>query len=271
MTRDVNLTSQAWCDLIFAGKNRYYGAYEIRRKSSGRHLNALLIVVAAIVAVLFAVKVYGKINASGDASSAGMETPVTMSVIDLSIPKPENRVVMEPPQEAVKLKAAIRYTEYRVDNTATDDDEPVTMDDLNASTDIIFTDNIAGSADPDAIDPHSVPPKSIVPEIFREPAIRDFAEIMPHYPEDLTRYLAENLRYPVADMENGTHGRVLIRFVVNVDGSIGNVEVLRSLSPGCDREAVRVIKSMKKWIPGRQNGVAVAVYFALPVRFALAN
>jgi protein TonB len=275
MTRDVSLNSQAWCDLVFNGKNRCYGAYEMRRGSSGRHLIATLIVTAAIVSALFAVRMYGKINAGGNDDTASMSTPVTMSVIDLSLPKPENLVTMEKPREVVKVKSSIVYTTVVIDKNARIEDEMLTMDNVNKSTAIVGHVNIDGDDDdPDAKDPNDVAdPPHIIP-VYVAPAVMDFAEIMPVYPggdRELMRYLSENLKYPVADMEAGIHGRVQLRFIVGIDGSISDVSIVKSVSPNCDREAVRVVKSMTKWIPGRQNGKAVPVYFSLPVKFALVS
>ena len=81
------------------------------------------------------------------------------------------------------------------------------------------------------------------------------------------KFIRDNLKYPVIAQENGIQGRVILRFVVSKTGTIDNVTVLRSLDPTCDKEAIRVVKSMPKWIPGKQNGNNVPVYFTLPVVF----
>jgi TonB family C-terminal domain len=85
----------------------------------------------------------------------------------------------------------------------------------------------------------------------------------------LNRYISMNLRYPAVAVEHGIQGRVICRFIVKKDGSIFNVEVLRSLEPSLDKEAVRVIEEMPKWIPGLRNGVPVNVYFVLPISFKI--
>jgi protein TonB len=97
-------------------------------------------------------------------------------------------------------------------------------------------------------------------------------EKMPTFPggdAELFKFLGNNVKYPVIAQENGIQGRVICQFVVNRDGSIVDVEVVRSVDPSLDREAIRVIKSMPKWSPGQQRGKAVRVKYTLPINFRL--
>ena len=98
-------------------------------------------------------------------------------------------------------------------------------------------------------------------------------ESMPEFPggqQALFKYLSENVKYPVIAQENGIQGRVICQFVVNKDGSIVDVEVVRSGGDASlDKEAIRVIKSMPKWKPGKQRGKAVRVKYTVPVNFKL--
>ena len=100
----------------------------------------------------------------------------------------------------------------------------------------------------------------------------DAVEQMPTFPggeAELMKFIRDNLRYPLTAKKEGIQGRVILRFVVTKTGAIDNITVLRSLDPACDEEAIRLIKSMPKWIPGKQNGNNVPVYFTLPVVFKL--
>lgn len=97
-------------------------------------------------------------------------------------------------------------------------------------------------------------------------------EKMPSFPGGdaaLFKYLGDNVKYPVIAQENGVQGRVICQFVVNKDGSIVDVEVVRSVDASLDKEAIRVIKSMPKWSPGQQRGKPVRVKYTLPVNFKL--
>ncbi len=100
----------------------------------------------------------------------------------------------------------------------------------------------------------------------------DVVEQMPQFPggdEALMRFLSRKIKYPVVAQENGIQGKVICGFVVTKTGQIVDVNVLRSLDPSCDKEAIRVIKLLPRWIPGKQNGVNVAVKYTLPLRFKL--
>ena len=96
-------------------------------------------------------------------------------------------------------------------------------------------------------------------------------EEMPRFPNGgdagLQKYIKENTKYSDEMKQGATKDNVVIRFVIEKDGSIGNVEVKRSMNEACDKEAIRVIKSMPKWIPGKQNGCFVAVYYTVRVCF----
>lgn len=117
------------------------------------------------------------------------------------------------------------------------------------------------------------PVEEVKEEEEEEQVIFVVVETMPEFPGGqaaLFKYLSENVKYPVIAQENGIQGRVICQFVVNKDGSIVDVEVVRSGGDASlDKEAVRVIKSMPKWNPGKQRGKAVRVKYTVPVNFKL--
>ena len=116
------------------------------------------------------------------------------------------------------------------------------------------------------------PPKQEEEEATEE--IFVVVEDQPEFPggmSALMKFLSDNIRYPVIAQENGIQGRVITNFVVERDGSITDVQVVRGQDPSLDKEAVRVIKTMPKWKPGKQRGKAVRVRFTLPVVFRLQN
>lgn len=97
-------------------------------------------------------------------------------------------------------------------------------------------------------------------------------EQMPRFPGGDTamlKYIRENLRYPQAAIEKEIQGRVIVKLVVNTDGTLSDIYVIKPLDPQCDQEAIRIIQSMPRWIPGRHNGVAVPVYYLVPVTFKI--
>ncbi len=115
-------------------------------------------------------------------------------------------------------------------------------------------------------------PPPMIEEVVVETEIVDFAEKMPEYPggsKAMMAYLNKNVKYPVRPQETGIQGRVIVQFVVERDGSISNLIVVRSVDPDLDKEALRVIEAMPKWTPGLQNGKPVRVKYTLPVYFKL--
>ena len=121
---------------------------------------------------------------------------------------------------------------------------------------------------------YPIPTKSKDPNMLfhGETPVYDVAEYMPEFPGSavaLFEYLSRNIKYPVVAEENGIQGRVVCQFVVEKDGSITDVRVVKSVDPSLDKEAQRVVKSMPRWIPGKQNGSAVRVKYTVPVTFRL--
>ena len=100
----------------------------------------------------------------------------------------------------------------------------------------------------------------------------DVVEVMPQFPGGqiaMLKYIMENIKYPEQAMKEGIQGRVAVRFIVEKDGSISDVKPILSVHPLLNKEAVRVVESMPKWTPGKQNGKPVRVRFNLPVMFKL--
>ena len=116
----------------------------------------------------------------------------------------------------------------------------------------------------------------VAPEVVDEEVVEQeifkIVEEMPSFPggeAKLMEYVGKNIKYPQIARETGIQGRVFVNFVVEPDGSVSNVTVLRGIGGGCDEEAMRVVKNMPKWKPGKQRGKAVRVQYMLPVNFRL--
>ena len=104
---------------------------------------------------------------------------------------------------------------------------------------------------------------------YGEEDIFQVVEDMPTFPGDINKWLGKNVKYPVIAQENNIQGRVTVQFVIERDGSITDVKVLRGVDPSLDKEAVRVVKSMPKWKPGKQRGKPVRVSYTVPINFRL--
>ena len=144
---------------------------------------------------------------------------------------------------------------------------------LNVVEDDVETESIEISTEDNKEEVVIAAPVEAPEEEEEEEVVFVVVESMPEFPggqQALFKYLGDNVKYPVIAQENGIQGRVICQFVVNKDGSIVDIEVVRSGGdPSLDKEAVRVVKSMPKWKPGKQRGKPVRVKFTLPVNFKL--
>ncbi len=272
MVQDVNLTSREWCDLIFEGKNKQYGAYRLRQSSNKRHVVALLVMLS-FVCFIIALPYFLKSTQQVEDRQV-VYGPNEMDNMEMTKKVEEERVIEMPKAPALPLKTSIQYVPPRVVANSNAQDDIITTDDVLASTATVHTitveKGVANGVLADKI------PDENVSVVIVEPTNTIFktAEQQPKFPggdSELFKYLNANLRYPVPALEGGIEGRVVVQFVVNKTGAISDIKIMQSLHPLCDKEAIRLISSMPKWIPGRQNGNPVNVYFTIPIRFKLAQ
>ena len=145
---------------------------------------------------------------------------------------------------------------------------------LEIVQDDVETEDIEINAD---VEQNEVIEEYVAPEVVEEEVVEQeifqIVEEMPAFPggeRALLEYVFKNIKYPQIARETGIQGRVFVGFVVEPDGSVSNVKILRGIGGGCDEEAMRVIKSLPKWKPGKQRGKAVRVSYQIPVVFKLA-
>ena len=274
MARDLDLNSQKWLAPVFADKNKDYGAYVHRVESSDRHLSAMIIITIVALSLIFLPKLVKSILPAE--REVGQVTSVNMSVIEMNQDVPEENQIKQievpPPPE---LKATVAFTPPVItkDENIRDDELLMTQQELTETTAAISVATVEGSAE-GTVDIADLMDHKVIVEEEKKLEIYHHVEEMPHFPggeQAMTKWLRENIIYPQIATEQGITGRVSLRFVVKPDGSIEEVEVTKSLDPSCDKEAIRAVKKMPKWVPGRQNGNPVYVYFNLPVYFLLQN
>jgi protein TonB len=174
--------------------------------------------------------------------------------------------------ERVKSSVAFTVPEIKKDEEVKEDQEVKSQDDLSSTNTAIGAFTVEGNDETAEV--KHVEEKIAEPEPpkVEETKVFDVVEQMPSFPGGpaaLMQFLSSNIKYPVVAEENGVQGRVVCTFVVEKDGSITDVKVVKSVDPSLDKEAMRVVKSMPKWIPGKQNGSAVRVKYTVPVTFRL--
>ena len=271
----IDLISNAWCDLVFEGKNQAYGAYKLRKGTSKRNLWSIIIVLIAAVAIFSAIAVKNVIEANQKVS---VKTAVELSKIDKT-PKVEKKKAapkIEQPKVVEKVKSSIKFTApvIKKDSEVKPEEEMKTQEDLQKTKTTIGAFTVVGN---DEIDGEVLKAKEEIaqpepPKNEEENKVFDVVEEQPSFPGGqgaLMSWLHDNIKYPVVAAENGIQGKVIVQFIVGKNGSISNVKVLRSVDPSLDKEAVRVVSNMPNWTPGKQNGASVNVRFTLPVTFRL--
>ncbi len=284
---NVDLTSKEWRDLVFEGKNKDFGAYELRKKSDRRHNLAVLytLIALAVVAILLVGwSKYSDYRAEMAALEA-KEQAEKMSQAQFAeqqeeAPKeePEEQKFEQPKVEVPEeVLATVQVTQIAIVDADKVKNEVMDMETQKEENTARGVVNQEGSDEVDrfkAVQTQVV----VVPEVKEEPkheekiftAVEQPAEF-PGGTAALMKYLSNNIRYPESAAANDIQGRVAVRFVVERDGSIGQVTVVKNVDKALDKEAVRVVKSMPKWQPGKNNGVPVRSYFTLPVTFRLQN
>lgn len=274
MSKGVNLNSSEWRDIIFEDRNKSYGAYKLRATSSKRHVVALIVTMAVVAVAVALPSLVDAVKPNKDIVG-NIDDAFELAQMDQEEEVQEEDIIRQetaPPPPP--LKATIQFTPPVIteDSKVDEEKEMKSMEELNESKEQISIATVEGTDDPNAIDIAELKEQQVIIEEKEPEKPFQSVEQMPQFPggdAELLRYVSSNLRYPTIAAENGVEGLVVVRFVVNKDGVVSDAEILRSLDPSCDKEAQRVVRSMPKWVPGKQNGRNVAVYYTLPVRFQL--
>lgn len=273
----IDLISSDWVDLVFEGRNKAYGAYRLRKSTTKRNILAMVAVVILLIVAFIILTVKNFVDEQ--------RTKVAMTqVAELTNYKqPEKKaevkqkkVEVEPERVVERVKSSIKFTApvIKKDEEVKPDEELKTQDELMSTKTAIGTFDVKGNDDANGeiLKAKDVIAEPEPPKHEEENKVFDIVEQQPLFPGGpaaLMKYLSENTKYPVVAQENGVQGRVTVQFVVEKDGSISDVHVLRGVDPSLDKEAVRVVKSMPRWTPGKQNGITVRVNYRVPVLFRL--
>ncbi|WP_143197582.1 energy transducer TonB [Chitinophaga niabensis] len=278
----TKLLHSDFIDILFDDRNKDYGAYALRRKYNKRVRNAVMGMSAIVVVVIGGYLISSNLIASDKKHEAYIpyEEPEMINPLEK---KEEPPVYTPPPARQEPPPASqptVAHTIFRVepDENVRPDDEVPKVQDLEGK--VIGVANADG--DPNGVE-FEVPDGlkggkgAIVegPKAVEKEKIHTSVEIMPEFPGGdaaLNKFLRNNTNYPAMASESGISGTVFVKFVVDKNGEINNVIVEGARKGGgLEEEAMRVVKKMPKWRPGKQNGEAVAVYFNLPIRFTLAD
>lgn len=274
----IDLISNEWADIVFQGRNKVYGAYQLRRGTGKRNIWSMVFVAAVAAVAYLGLAAYNSYQAAQKAKfEAEMEASLIETKKEAKVEKKTEAPKVEQVQKVEKVKSSIAFTPpvIKKDSEVKPEEEMKTQDELKETKTAIGAFDVKGNdeaggtvlkAVEDIATPE--PPK----QEAEQNKLFDVVEQQPQYPGGmgaLNQWLGSNIKYPVMAAENGIEGRVVVQFVVERDGSISGVHVVRGVDPSLDKEATRVVSAMPKWIPGKQNGSAVRVKYTVPVTFRL--
>ncbi|HEX5001931.1 MAG TPA: TonB family protein [Bacteroidia bacterium] len=265
MQSKSSIFSPGWTNLVFEELNKHYGAYILRRLH--RHIlgTAILITLIVLSGFLIALFIYNSVHSY----SGPLYSVIPKGQIEFTAPPPVTFIpeVHEPVKQLVTAKPKEITNPVVVAKLPDDVSKPDPIpDDLLNQISLTGTsgtlDNqssveaaISGIASA-AVQHNNI----IIPDVF--PSFKGG-------PEALSKYLKNNIRYPEIAKRNNTTGIVYVAFTVNANGSVTDIEISKGIGSGCDEEAMRVVKLMPDWKPGRQAGMAVPVRFNLPIKFSI--
>ena len=282
----VDLASREWCDLVFEGRNKEYGAYRARANKGKFQLRGIIMVLILIAAIVAALVAKSAVEAALKANqNLEDETVTELSQLKKDEPKKEEKKKQEPkveyekPVEKVAVKSSIQFTVPKIveDDKVDHSKELKTQDEVTkskfaiASQDYINPDggtgiNIDDLKENQQAGGTSVPPKE---EEVVDNAIVEVPATYPGGESALLAFVGKNLVYPAIAQEQELQGVVMLRFRVETDGSVGTIKVEKSLSKECDQAAVTVVKKLHRFTPAKQQGHPVPVWFRLPIRFRI--
>lgn len=263
-------------DIIFADRNKAYGAYFLRR-SYPKYLTRALMYGLLLIFLFFALPYI----MSAVKGLIPQDKPVDV-VAELGPPpdidpnNPPPPPPPPPPTPPPPTRSTVKFVPPVIKkDEEVQEEEQKAVEELIEKKEDIGTEDKKGNDDAaPAIDENPSELQVIEePKVVEEKTFEMFdIQKPPSFPggdAELFKYLQKNMEYPALAKENNIQGVVPITFVVGKDGSVSDVQILRDIGGGCGKEAVRVVKSMPKWIPGEANGHAVKVRYTLPVRFKL--
>lgn len=258
-------------DIVFEKRNKAYGAYVLRRNYP-RTL-AISFCITVIIACVGIITPY--INAVKVQAEGVAVEEVVVEVVMEAFETPTETVAPPPPPPEAPVEAVVEQTNAYVPPVVVDSVSPedeaqfMTASEISA---IVVDEAVVDITQVDILTEEIIEVVSDNIDEEAEPEPFVVVEEMPFYPGGntaLLQYIADNIRYPASASENNIQGRVFLRFCVTATGEIGQVEIMRGVDPDLDAEAARVVRTIKGFVPGKQGGQPVPVWYQLPINFQL--
>ncbi|MFN8258618.1 MAG: energy transducer TonB [Bacteroidales bacterium] len=261
-TRSSKIDNPSFDEIIFENRNQAYGAFELRKKYP-RRLSISVIFSLIILGVTVGIPLIINIINQKD-NKVYLEKTATLEMSTIKERKDE---ILPPPPPSSHIAPVMKEIKFIapkiVDTLSSQEQELSTTSEIGeVSKPLPSTDTIKHEVT--VIVEEKQPIEEKIYEIY---GIEE-KPIFPGGDAGLKKYVYEHIKYPVIAIQNGIEGTVYIRFVVTKNGDIGETIVARSVDPLLDKEALRVIKALPKWIPAKNNGVPVSVWCIFPIKYA---
>jgi protein TonB len=264
-------------DIVFEGRNKAYGAYELRQINYRYALISLAIAIGVYVLVVLLSQVEFKFLQNNDEE---IDVSVKTTQVDLPEELPDVQAPPPPPPPPPEAPQ-IKFVEMVVKkDEEVADKEVATQKELEDENKSIGFENKEGDAKAKPVISEPEPPKTGTgpakpkEEKVDDDQIFEIVEQNAEFPGGaaaMAQFIQKNLKYPEIALENQIEGTVVVEFVVEKDGSITNIKVLKDVGGGCGNEAMRIIKMMPKWTPGKQRDMAVRVKMRAPIKFRISR
>jgi periplasmic protein TonB len=257
---DISKQEHDLDEIVFKVRNKEYGAYNLRKGYKKHVTIALTITLILLLLTVTIPLIASYINRSHRITE---DKTVGLNMMDMNKPKEDAPPPPPPPPPPEAIAQKVKFVAPVVVEDSADTGPVFVQDDLNTQVAAPINEN------------EIVVTEGGGEEVIQESAPAEIFTIVEEQPtfgggeEARQKFLSDNIKYPDLARENGIQGTVYVTFVVEPDGSISNVQTLKGIGAGCDEEAIRVVKMMPKWTPGKQRGKNVRVKINMPIKFVV--
>jgi len=253
MSQEQSVRVESMDEIVFAHRNKEYGAYEIRKRYKKNVTKSLVIafvilLITAGTPFIMALQNQGRNNL--------VDETIQANLMDVKAPEDEPPPPPPPPPPA-EMEKQVKFT------------APVVVDSVDEKVEIATTEQqITTTVNEEVTEVVETN------EVIQEEEVVNFyvIEEKPEFPggeEAMLKFISGEVKYPEIAKENGITGKVFVSFCINRDGKVVDVQILRGVDPYLDKEALRVVSAMPAWTPGKQRGKTVKVSFQIPINFKL--
>ncbi len=270
MAETINYATASMDDIVFEGRNKNYGAYLLRKIYNRNVTISTIIAIAVFILLLSAPLIANLIGGDEEEIEVKEEKIVELAEppsLENKPPPPPPPNLPPPPPPVV---STVKFTPPIIKKDEEVRKEEEIPDQKELEDVVIGTKTVEGNTNTEQVLTEVTTPTEVGEVV--EDKIFTFVEQQPSFPGgegELQKFLKKNIKYPPAALRNGLEGLVVVQFVVNKEGEISDVQVVKKLGGGTDEEAARVAKLLPKFTPARQNGRPVSFRYTLPVRFGL--